>query len=71
MSVLNLEKQGVKKIKITLKRSTIGKIPKHRATIKALGLRKIGKSRIIDVTNKPLLGMVKEVEYMLKIEVLE
>ncbi len=71
MSVLNLEKQGVKKIKVTLKRSTIGKIPKHRATVKALGLRKIGRSRIIDVSNKALLGMVKEVEYLLKIEVIE
>lgn len=71
MSVLKLENQGVKKIKITLKRSTIGKIPKHRATVQALGLRKIGKSREIDLSNKALLGMVKEVEYLLNIEVIE
>ncbi len=71
MSVLQLENQGVKKIKITLKRSTIGKIPKHRATVKALGLKKIGKSKEIDLSNKALLGMVKEVEYLLNIEVVE
>jgi len=71
MSVLKLKDQGVKKIKITLKKSLIGKIPTHRATVKALGLRKIGKSRIIDMSNNALVGMVKQVEYMLDIEVIE
>ena len=31
-------------LKITLVRSTIGAIPKHRRTIEALGLRKRGRS---------------------------
>ncbi len=64
-----LKAQGVKKIKIKLIKSPIGKIPSHRATIKALGLKKIGQERIIDIENKALMGMVKKVDYMLKIEV--
>ncbi|MCS7204689.1 MAG: 50S ribosomal protein L30 [Leptospiraceae bacterium] len=71
MSILKLQDEGVKKIRVTLKKSLIGKIPKHRATLKALGLKKIGRSREIDMSNKALVGMVKEVEYMLNIEVIE
>lgn len=71
MLVLELEQKGVKKIKVTLKKSLISKIPKHRATAKALGLRKIGRSREIEIKNKALLGMVKQIEYLLDIEVIE
>ncbi|GIX42837.1 MAG: 50S ribosomal protein L30 [Leptospiraceae bacterium] len=71
MSVLKLKEQGAKKIKVTLKKSIIGKKPDHRATVKALGLRKIGKSREIDMSNNALVGMVKKIEYMLDIEVIE
>ena len=31
------------KLKITLVKSTIGAIPKHRATVEALGLKKLNK----------------------------
>ena len=31
-------------LKITLVKSTIGAIPKHKATVAALGLKKIGQS---------------------------
>ena len=33
-----------KKLKITLVKSTIGAIPKHKATVAALGLRKLNKT---------------------------
>ena len=33
------------KLKITLVKSTIGAIPKHRATVEALGLKKLNKIR--------------------------
>ena len=36
-----------KKIKVTLVKSTIGAIPKHRATVAALGLKKTGRSNIL------------------------
>ena len=32
------------KVKVTLVKSTIGAIPKQRATVEALGLKKIGKT---------------------------
>ena len=32
------------KLKVTLVKSTIGAIPKQRATVEALGLKKIGKT---------------------------
>ena len=32
------------KLKVTLVKSTIGAIPKHKATVEALGLKKLHKS---------------------------
>jgi large subunit ribosomal protein L30 len=55
------------KIKVKLVKSTIGVLPKHRATVRALGLRKIGSSRIHDDT--PVIkGMVKQVNYLVSTE---
>lgn len=71
MHLKEIDISNVKKLKVKLKKSLIGKIPTHRATLKALGLTKIGRTKIIDVNNKPLMGMVKQVEYMLDIEVVE
>jgi large subunit ribosomal protein L30 len=55
------------KIKVKLVKSTIGALPRHRATVRALGLRKIGSSRIHDDT--PVIkGMVKQVNYLVSTE---
>ena len=35
------------KVKITLVKSTIGAVPKHRETVKAMGLRKLHHSVIL------------------------
>ena len=48
-------------IKVTLKRSTIGCIKKQKATIEALGLKKIGSSRVHNDT-KEIRGMINVVE---------
>jgi len=56
-----------KKIKIRLIRSTIGALPKQRATVRALGLRKIG-SVSEQEANPAVLGMVKVVSHLVKIE---
>ena len=54
-------------MKITLRRSLIGTKKDHRATIKALGLKKRGDSR--EVKNTPdVRGMVNKVAYLLTIE---
>jgi len=55
------------KIKISLVRSTIGQIPKHRATVRSLGLRKIGSSAIQEDT-PAILGMVRNVSHLVKVE---
>ncbi|MDR0389494.1 MAG: 50S ribosomal protein L30 [Spirochaetaceae bacterium] len=55
------------KIKISLRRSTIGVLPKQRATIRSLGLRKIGSS-VEQEANPVILGMVKVVSHLVKVE---
>jgi large subunit ribosomal protein L30 len=54
-------------VKITLTRSQIGVPKDQRATLRALGLRKIGDTR--EVAESPdVQGMVKKVAYLLTIE---
>ena len=36
-----------KKLKITLVKSTIGAIPKHRATVKSMGFKKLNSSVVL------------------------
>ncbi|MDD4692150.1 MULTISPECIES: 50S ribosomal protein L30 [Eubacterium] len=56
-----------KQLKITLKKSLIGRNPKQRATIKALGLRKIGHS--VTVEDSPAIrGMIHKTDFMLEVE---
>ncbi|MBZ4663308.1 MAG: rpmD [Caloramator sp.] len=55
------------KLKVTLVKSTIGKKPDHVATVKALGLRKIGHT--VEHQDTPAIrGMINKVNYMLKVE---
>lgn len=55
------------KVKVTLVKSTIGAIPKHRATVAALGLRKLNHSVELP-NNAATLGMVKQVQHLVKVE---
>ncbi len=57
-----------KKVSVTLVKSPIGRIPKHVKTLRALGLRKIGARRTHSPGNPAVAGMIKQVEYLLKIE---
>ncbi|MCP5325255.1 MAG: 50S ribosomal protein L30 [Oceanospirillaceae bacterium] len=56
-----------KTIKVTQVRSTIGKLPKHIATMKGLGLRRIGHSVTLEDTPS-VRGMVNKVYYLVKVE---
>ena len=56
-----------KKLKITLVKSPIAAIPKQRATVQALGLRKIRQSVELP-DNGATRGMIQQVSYMLKVE---
>jgi len=55
------------KIRIKLIHSVIRSLPKQRATIRALGLRKIGSS-IEQEATPAVLGMVKVVSHLVSVE---
>ena len=55
------------KIKVKLIRSVIGRLPAQRATIRSLGLRKIGSSNVLD-KNPSVLGMIKKVSHLVLVE---
>ena len=55
------------KVKVTLVKSQIGAIPKHRATVAALGLKKLNKSVELP-NNDATMGMVKQVQHLVKVE---
>ncbi|RMG30018.1 MAG: 50S ribosomal protein L30 [Bacteroidetes bacterium] len=55
------------KAKITQVKSTINRPKNQKATIKALGLGRIGRSKVKDVTPQ-ILGMIKKVSHLIKVE---
>ncbi len=57
----------VKKLKVTLVKSPIGAIPKHRATVEALGLHKTNKSVELP-DNDAVRGMIWQVRHLVKVE---
>ena len=58
------------KVKITLVKSVIGSLPNQRATVRSLGLRKIGSS-VEQEVNPAILGMVKTVGHLVSVEELK
>jgi large subunit ribosomal protein L30 len=57
----------VKTLKITQVRSQIGQTPKHRGTLRALGLGKIG--RTVERPESPeLAGMLRKVSHLIRVE---
>jgi large subunit ribosomal protein L30 len=57
----------VSKVKITQVRSKIGQSERHRGTLRALGLGKIGRS--VEHEEGPVLaGMLRKVRHLVKIE---
>lgn len=56
-----------KTVKVTQVRSSIGRLPKHKATLKGLGLRRIGHT--VELEDTPSVrGMINQVYYMVKVE---
>jgi large subunit ribosomal protein L30 len=56
-----------KTVKVTQVKSSIGRLPKHRATLKGLGLRKINHT--VELEDTPSVrGMINQVHYMIKVE---
>ena len=55
------------KLKITQTRSLIDRPKRQKATIKALGLRKINHSVVHEATPQ-ILGMVDKIKHLVKVE---
>ena len=55
------------KIKITLVRSKINRLEKHKRTVTALGLKRLRHSVVQEATPQ-IRGMVKSIEFMLEVE---
>ncbi len=57
----------MKKIKVTQTKSVHGRLPKHRACITGLGLRRIRHT--VELEDTPSIrGMINKVSYMVKVE---
>lgn len=54
-------------LRITLKKSIIGAIPKHKKTVEALGLKKIHQV-VEKQDNVQMRGMIKQVKHLLEVE---
>jgi large subunit ribosomal protein L30 len=57
----------VTRLRLTQTGSAIGQSPRHRGTLRALGLGRIGKSREHDAT-PVLAGMLRRVRHLIKVE---
>ncbi|VFP79729.1 50S ribosomal protein L30 [Candidatus Erwinia haradaeae] len=55
------------KIKITQIRSAIGCLPKHKATLIGLGLRRV-RHTVYREDTPSIRGMMKAISYMIKVE---
>ena len=54
-------------LKVTLVKSTIGAVSKHKKTVEALGLRKVNKTVELP-DNAATRGMIKQVSHLVKVE---
>lgn len=55
------------KIKITQVKSNIGSSKRQKATLTALGLKKIGATKEFEATSQ-ILGMVNKVNHLVRVE---
>lgn len=55
------------KLQITLKKSLIGRIKKHRDTVKALGFKKTNQT-LLKEDNKAIRGMINSISFMLDVK---
>ena len=54
-----------KTVKVTQVKSSIGRLPKHKATLRGLGLRRINHTVELEDT-ACVRGMINQVSYMVK-----
>ena len=54
-------------LKVTLVKSPIGAVPKHKKTVEAMGLRKVNKTVELP-DNAATRGMIKQISHLVKVE---
>jgi large subunit ribosomal protein L30 len=55
------------RLKVTLVKSTVGRLKRHQACVAGLGLRRIGHT--VEVEDTPSVrGMIDRVNYLVKVE---
>ncbi|MDR1080205.1 MAG: 50S ribosomal protein L30 [Deltaproteobacteria bacterium] len=59
--------ENAKRLRITQLKSLIGRLPSHRKTARALGLKRIGHT-VEQEGTPPILGMIRKISYLLKVE---
>jgi large subunit ribosomal protein L30 len=55
------------KIKVTLVRSPLGKLPRHKACVKGLGLRRMWHTVEVEDT-RAVRGMINKVNYLVYVD---
>ena len=55
------------RLEITLKKSPIGRTPNQRATVEALGLRRIGQ-KVVKEETPTIRGMIRTVSHLVSVE---
>jgi len=56
-----------KTVRVTQTKSSIGRLPKHKATLRGLGLRRINHT--VELEDTPSVrGMINAVYYMVRVE---
>mgnify|MGYP003482743563 FL=1 len=56
-----------KMLKVTLVKSPIGVVPKHKATVQSMGLRKLNKSIVLP-DNAATRGQIQQIKHLVKVE---
>lgn len=59
-----------KKLKITLVKSTIGAVPKHKKTVQSMGFHKLN-SFVIRPDNAAVRGQIQQIRHLVKVEEIE
>lgn len=67
MATKKTEKTADKMLKVTLVKSTIGSLEKHKRTVQALGLKKI-RSSVVVRDNPAMRGMIFAVKHLVSVE---
>jgi len=62
-----VKKKDAKNVKITLVRSTIGRLANQKATVRALGIRKMHQS-VVHADTPVIRGMINTVSHLVKVE---